>query len=142
MAKLILILCSFLSFAAQAEFLGFGSKDGYNSRLPALVEKLRKIDMASNPAYEDLFNQTIKQIENGVEEEKLYCSGEAPDEKGNTLPKEQKQLCFRQLKSHYTEAVSVIFDMKKKYLSLIYKRQIDGLSEIQAKTKADIEKNF
>jgi hypothetical protein len=142
MAKLILILATLLSTSAYADFLGFGTDDGYASRLPPLIEKLKSLKLSNDPGFEDTFNLTVKNIENGVEEEKLFCAGESTDPKGRTLPKEQKQLCFRELKSQYMDAVSVIFDMKKKYLDLIHKRQMDRLSEIQSKMKADIEKNF
>jgi hypothetical protein len=38
--------------------------------------------------------------------------------------------------------METIFDLKKKYLGLIHNRQIEKLSEIQKKLKADIEKSF
>ena len=142
MAKFILIFALFISTFAHADFLGFGTNDGYASRLPPLIEKLKSLRLSNDPGFEDIFNQVVKNIETGLEEEKLFCSGEATDPKGRTLPKEQKQLCFRELKAQYIDAVGVIFEMKKKYLGLIHKRQIEKLSEIQSKMKADIEKNF
>ena len=142
MAKIILIITLFVSSFAYADFLGFGKDDGYASRLPPLIEKLKSLKLSNDPGFEDTFNQVVKNIENGVEEEKLFCSGESTDPKGRTLPKEQKQLCYRELKSQYMDAVGVIFEMKRKYLDLIHKRQMEKLSEIQSKMKADIEKNF
>lgn len=142
MARLILILSLALTFNAQADFFGFGSKDGYQSRIPPLVEKLKAMAVKADPAFDDAFNLGVKQIEQGVEEEKLFCSGEAADEKGRTLPKEQKQLCFRELKNHYLEAMDTIFDLKKKYLGILHNQHVESLSAIQKKLKADIEKNF
>jgi hypothetical protein len=84
----------------------------------------------------------VKNIENAMEEEKLYCTGEASNKEGKTLPSAQKPLCMRELKKQYLEATNVIFDLKKKYLGLIHQRQLQKLGEIQKSLKADIEKNF
>lgn len=140
MAKLILILLFIQT--AQADIFGFGSDKTLRSRIPQLTEKLAKLPLKTDPAFEDTFNQTVKELENGIEEEKLYCGGESPDSEGKTLPPEQKQLCFRELKKNYLEAVEVIFEAKKKYLQLLHNEQQNRLTEIHRKTKADIDKNF
>ena len=140
MVRFILIFCFIQS--AQADMFGFGSDKTVKSRIPDLTEKLRKLPMKSDPGFEDTFNQTVKELENSIEEEKLYCSGESPDSEGKTLPADQKQLCFRELKKSYLEAVEVIFDAKKKYLQLLHNEQTNRLTEIHRKLKADIDKNF
>lgn len=143
MAKSILILFTLISFSAKADLFDFASdKGGKDSRIPALIEKLKSLEMKDDPAYEEAFNLNVKAIENGVEEEKLYCSGEATDAEGKTLPPAQKQLCMRELKKHYLDATTAIFDLKKKYLGIVHQRQLEKLSEIQKKQRADIEKNF
>lgn len=143
MAKSILIFSLFISLSAHADIFDFGGEKGVKeSKVPALIEKLKNLEMKDDPAYEEAFNQSVKAIENGVEEEKLYCSGEATDSAGKTLPPAQKQLCMRELKKHYLEATSTIFDLKKKYLGFVHQRQVEKLSDIQKKLKADIEKNF
>ncbi|WP_408097061.1 hypothetical protein ACJVC5_18665 [Peredibacter sp. HCB2-198] len=142
MARSILILVLSFSFTAHADLFDFGGDKERESRIPTLIEKLKALEMKADPSYDDAFNQHVKAIENAVEEEKLYCSGEAPDSQGKTLPAAQKQLCMRELKKNYVEATDTIFDLKKKYLGIIHKKQIDKLSEIQSKLKSDIEKNF
>lgn len=144
MVKSLLVLFLCISLNAQADLFDFGTERGAGkeSKIPALVEKLKGLEMSDSPAFEETFNQAVKAIENSVEEEKLYCSGEAADSEGKTLAPAQKQLCMRELKKHYTEATTVIFDLKKKYLGFIHQRQLKKLSEIQSKLKADIEKNF
>jgi hypothetical protein len=143
MVKSFLISLILVSFSAHADLFGFGSESGSReSKIPQLVEKLKGMEMRDDPAFEETFNQNIKAIENGVEEEKLFCSGEASDSSGKTLPAAQKQLCMRELKKHYLEAMNTIFDLKKKYLGYIHQRQMEKLSDIQKKLKADIEKNF
>ncbi len=144
MAKSILIFFIFVSLNANADLFDFGSDraGGKESKIPALIDKLKKIEMKDDPIFEENFNLAVKAIENGVEEEKIYCAGESTDAAGKTVPTTQKQLCMRELKKHYVEATSVIFDLKKKYLGLIHQRQIQKLSEIQKKLKTDIEKNF
>jgi hypothetical protein len=141
MVRSFLVLFLF-AFNAQADFLGFKTGDGPRSKIPALTEKLKKLEMESSPTYEEGFNQLVKTIETTLEEEKLYCSGEAADAEGKVLSRDQKQLCFRELKGHYLEAMDAIFDLKKKYLGLIHTRQVEKLSEIQKKLKSDIEKSF
>ena len=142
MVRFILILGLLLSFHVQADFLGFKIGDSSKSKIPDLIEKLNKLEVEDSPAYEEKFNLLVKNIENSMEEEKLFCSGEAADTNGKVLPKESKQLCFRDLKTNYLEAMDTIFNLKKKYLALIHNRQIEKLSEIQKKLKADIEKSF
>ena len=114
MVKLVLILCFILP--AHADLFGFGADKTLKSRIPGLTEKLKNLQLKTDPGFEDVFNRTVKDIENSIEEEKLYCSGEAPDSDGKTLAADQKQLCFRELKKNYLEAVDVIFEAKKKYL--------------------------
>ena len=142
MVRTILILCLFISFHVQADFLGFKIGDSSRSKIPDLIEKLNKLEVEDSPAYEEKFNLLVKSIENSMEEEKLFCSGETADASGKVLPKESKQLCFRELKTNYLEAMDTIFNLKKKYLGLIHNRQIEKLSEIQKKLKVDIEKSF
>jgi hypothetical protein len=127
---------------AHADIFSFGSDKAYKSRIPALTEKLKKLPLRTDPGFEDTFNQTVKEVENGLEEEKLYCGGEAPDAEGKVLPPEQKQLCFRDLKKNYLEAVEVIFEAKKNYLQLLHNEQQKRLTEVHRKLKADIDKNF
>ncbi len=140
MAKFILIFL--FTFSAHADIFGFGADKNFLSRVPGLTQKLKKLPLSTNPNFEDSFNQTVRDLENSIEEEKLYCSGEAPDSKGKILPMDQKQLCFRQLKKNYLEAVEVIFEAKKKYMQLLHSEQQNRLTEIHRKLKADIDKNF
>lgn len=141
MAKLILISFFILS-SAHADLFDFVSDKSDESRIPALVEKLRTLEMKDGPEFEEVFNQNVRSIENAIEQEKLYCSGEAVNNEGKTLPAAQKPLCMRELKKQYLEATNVIFEMKKKYLGFIHQRQLQKLSNIQKKLKSDIEKNF
>jgi hypothetical protein len=142
MVKSLLIVFSILSLNVYADIFDFGSGSGRESKIPALVEKLKDLDMKDGPGFEDTFNQAVKAIENGVEEEKLYCAGESANSQGQVLPPSQKQLCMRELKKHFLEATTTIFDLKKKYLGLIHQRQTEKLTDIQKKLRADIEKNF
>ena len=142
MVKFILILSCLFVFEAKADLFDFDSDKPRESKIPALVEKLKGLEMKEDPAYEEAFNQSVKTIENSMEDEKLFCSGEATDAEGKALPKEQKQLCMRELKKHYLNATMTVFDIKKKYLGFIHQKQLEKLTEIQKKLKADIEKDF
>ena len=137
-----LLICSFVIGTAHANIFDFSSDKPRESKVPALLTNLKALELKVDPAFEDEFNKAIKSVEAGIEEEKLYCSGESPDAEGKLLPKDQKQLCMRELKKHYLEAATTIFELKKKYLTLIHENQIEKLTEVQKKLKADIEKNF
>ena len=137
------LILFFLVSPVEAQIFDFDTdKEEIESKIPSLVGKLKTMEMKDDPQYEENFNKTVKAIENGMEEEKLYCSGEATDSEGKTLPPAQKQLCMRELKKHYLEASMTIFDIKKKYLNYIHQKQLEKLNEVQKKLKADIEKNF
>ncbi|HXH76495.1 MAG TPA: hypothetical protein VNJ08_16105 [Bacteriovoracaceae bacterium] len=143
MVQIILSFFLLMTMPAEAQFLGFGGKNGeFKSRIPALLEKLKAMDMKADSLYEESFNLGVKNIENGMEEEKLFCSGEAVDAEGKSLPPDKKQLCMRELKKHYLDAMSMVFDLKKKYLGLIHTRQVERMGEIHSKLKSNIEKNF
>lgn len=143
MVKFILSMMLVFSWPAMAQFLGFGESTGdVKSRIPELVDKLKSVDLKLEPQYEEAFNKEVKNIENAMEEEKLYCSGEAVDASGKLLPADKKQFCIRELKKQYLEAMGAIFDLKKKYLELIHTRQLQRLTEVHAKLKNNIDKNF
>lgn len=140
MVRFILILL--ISFQAKADFLGFKTGDALKSKLPPLIEKLKNLEMEDGPSYEEGFNQLVKTIELTIEDEKLFCSGEVSDSDGRVLGKDQRKLCFRDLKSNYLDAVETIYTLKKKYLGLLHSRQIENLTKIQNTLKGDIEKSF
>jgi hypothetical protein len=140
MVRFILIVL--ISFQARADFLGFRTGDAPKSKLPPLIEKLKNLEMEDGPAYEEVFNQLVKTIELTIEEEKQFCSGEVTDSDGKVLGKEQRKLCFRDLKTNYLDAIDTIYILKKKYLGLLHSRQIENLSKIQNKLKGDIDKSF
>lgn len=140
-----LILSFFIFFApdARPQFLGFGeSGSELKSRVPDLVEQLKSQEMKTGPLYEELFNKGVVSIENAMEEEKLYCSGEAVDSTGKVLPADKKQLCMRELKKHYLEAMTSVYELKKKYLEMIHANQIEKMDEQHSALKVNIEKRF
>jgi hypothetical protein len=142
MVYLLSVLTLFVSLNASAQFFGFGDSNKFSSRIPAIGEKLRKLTISATPGFEDTFNKGVKEIENAVEEEKLFCAGEASDANGKTVSQDQRALCFRELKKNYLEAMDVVFTVKKQYLGVLHTQQIQELSKIQKKLSSDIEKNF
>lgn len=142
MVHLLSVLMLFTSLSASAQFFGFGESNKFSSRIPALAEKLKKLSIAATPGFEDTFNKGVKEIENAVEEEKLFCAGEASDANGKTVSSDQRPLCFRELKKNYLEAMDVVFTVKKQYLGVLHTQELQELTKIQKKLSADIEKNF
>lgn len=143
MGKLILASCLMLSLTVQANIFDFSSdENSRTSKIPELIKKMNSLEVKNEIDYEDSFNQLAKALENTVEEEKLYCSGEAQDKDGKSLPQSQRQLCMRDLKKLYLKGTAALYELKRKYLAEIHKKQMKDLGEIQEKLKADIEKNF
>lgn len=143
MGKFILAFCLLSSSLAQANIFDFSSDESSRgSKIPELIKKMNGLEVTNEIVYEDSFNQLAKALENTVEEEKLYCSGEAQDNEGKTLPAPQRQLCMRELKKLYLKGTTALYELKRKYLAEIHKKQMKDLGEIQEKLKADIEKNF
>ncbi len=144
MVQLLCSLALLLSVSARADLDAEGSVPGKTgaARIPELLRELKGLEVKDEPTFEEKFNQTVKAVENSIEEEKLICSGELADATGKTLTKDQKPLCMRELKKQYLEVMDTVFGLKKKYLGLIHKKQLENLGEIQQKLKDDIQKNF
>lgn len=143
MGKIILISSLLFSSLVSANIFDFtSSNSARESKIPELIKKMNNLEIKDEIVYEDSFNELAKALENTIEEEKLYCSGEAQDNEGKTLPVAQRQLCMRELKKLYIKGTTALYDLKRKYLGEIHKKQMKDLSDIQDKLKADIEKNF
>jgi len=143
MAKSVLVFILLFCFSSYANIFDFVSgTELSDSGIDTLISKLNSLDMKDGPKFEETFNQLVKGIENAVENEKIYCSGDSPNLKGKTLPSSQKQYCMRELKRKYTEATKTIFDVKKKYLNHIYQKQLQRLNEIQIKMQSEIDQTF
>lgn len=138
-----LVSLSFIIFisVAKADFLGLGDSDKKSRVLP-LIEKFDSLQMKVGPAFEEEFNMMVKNLEHGVEEEKLYCSGELADADGKMLPQESKKICMRELKNHYLSAMEKVFELKKKYMDMVHAHQQEKMLEIHKKLKSEIEKKF
>lgn len=139
MVKFIFIL-SFLLNPAFADFFSSGSK--FKSKLPKVTEKLKSIEVKTDPSFEEKLTQLITEAESIFIEEREYCSGELADSQGNVVIKDQKEICFRELKNNYLETVDIVFNLKKKFLSSIHNQQLERLNKIQNKIKSDLENNF
>lgn len=142
MVKSFLIFSLLLSLGARADIFDFVSSGSSESKIASLTKKLRGLEVKEGPDFEEGFNALVKGIELAMEEEKLYCSGEALNAQGKSLAPGQKQLCMRELKKQYLESMNATFEVKKKYLSLLHQRQLQKLKETQARLQGDIEKNF
>jgi hypothetical protein len=139
MVKYIFLLSLSIN-SAQADFFSSGNK--FKSKLPQVTEKIQSLEAKTSSEFEEKFTQLIKETESIFAEEKEYCSGDLADSKGRVITKDHRQVCFRELKTNYLEAVDAIFNLKKKYLSAIHNQQLDRLSQIQSKIKTDLERDF
>lgn len=128
------------SSIAYADFFSSGST--FKSKLPQLTEKIQSLQVKTDTLFEEKFTQLTKEAESVYIEEREYCAGDLADSKGRVVNKDQKQVCFRELKNNYLEVVDAIFNIKKKYLNSIHSDQIERLNQVQNKIKMDLEKSF
>lgn len=136
MVKVFLVLLCF-------SFHSFANSDfEFTSKIPEVTQKLKNLKSANLESFEADFNQQVKDLESLFEKEKSICIGEMSSESGVVVAKENRQICLRKMKGHYLSALNVVHDLKKKYLEVIYKKQLGLLDENFEKIKAQFEKNF
>lgn len=136
MVKIFLVLLCF-------SFHSFANSDfEFTSKIPEVTQKLKNLKSANLESFEADFNQQVKDLESLFEKEKSICIGEMSSESGVVVAKENRQICLRKMKGHYLSALNVVHDLKKKYLEVIYKKQLGLLDENFEKIKAQFEKNF
>lgn len=136
MVKVFLVLLGF-------SFHSFANSDfEFTSKIPEVTQKLKDLKSTNLESFEADFNQQVKDLESLFEKEKSICIGEMSSESGAVVAKENRQICLRKIKGHYLSALNVVHDLKKKYLEVIYKKQLSLLDENFQKIKAQFEKNF
>jgi len=143
MAKIILILISLAVFSANAQFLGFGGdSDESSGKISSIMEKLKNTELEPNPQSEESFNLLVKEMEVAIDEEKLFCSGEAANVKGKYLSSDKRQVCTRNLKQKYVEILQIVFDHKIKYLEKIGEIQMQKLKFTKDQMIKEVETRF
>lgn len=132
-----------LSYSSRAQFLGFGeNKSQFKSKLTSLIDKINQLEVSAGPQFEESFNQNIQLFEATLDQEILFCSGEASNDKGQYISNDKRQTCIRELKQKYTEGVVSIFEIKKKYLEVILEIHKDKLQKAQAQAVKNIDNRF
>ncbi len=132
---LVLFISTGISFAQEKVF-------EFESKIPELTEKFKALKVEEEIRFEDQFNTLVKELEQTLEKEKNICAGEMSMENGEIVSKENRQLCLRKIKQHYLVSFTQIHLLKKRYLTLIHKKQIDELDENFEKLKSQFDKNF
>lgn len=137
MVKLFLVisLISHLGFAQDKVF-------DFKSEIPGVTAKLKALKLEDDASFEDRFNKLIKELEQTLEREKNICIGELSTHKGEVVSKENRQVCLRKIKGHYLTSFNEIHLLKKRYMTLVHKKQLEQLDENFEKLKSQFEKNF
>jgi hypothetical protein len=140
---LTLVIVFLFQSVAFAQFFGFGDKNSqFKSKIPVITEKLKNFEMKADPSVEENLNLLLKSLEDSIDQEKLFCAGEAMDENSKYIAPNKKEVCMRELKQKYIESTEVVFELKKKYLKLVLENYQDKLSEIQKESLKSIESKF
>lgn len=114
----------------------------FDSKIPSLTAKFKELKVEEEARFEDQFNSLVKDLEQTLEKEKNICVGEMSTESGEIIPKENRQLCLRKIKEYYLVSFKEIHLLRKRYLTLVHKKQLEQLDENFEKLKAQFDKNF
>jgi len=143
MAKIILMLIFMSSFSVNAQFLGFGGQSEESSgKISSIIDRFKNFELEPNPKSEENFNLLVKEMEIAIDEEKLFCSGEAANSKGKYLSSDKRQVCTRNLKQKYVELLQIVFDHKIKYLEKINELQTQRLKLTKDQMIKEVESRF
>jgi hypothetical protein len=144
MVRSVLVLIFILSSSAYAQFWNFGDKPRPTGegRIQAELEKLSDLKIQSGGEFEDKFNRIMKSVNDILEEEKMICSGEVPGPAGVLTTRDQKQVCFREMKKSYALYIEKSFDVKRKYLGVLHQKKLEDLDKIKKSQLEQLERAF
>ncbi|GEM_PF-1212037 len=143
MVRTILIFLFSINLA-HAQFWNFGDKTSAAGpgRIKVELDKLSDLKIESNGDFEDKFNRIMKVVNDILEEEKLICSGEVAGVNGILTSRDQKQVCFREMKKGYSEYIEKSFEIKKKYLGVLHQKKLEDLDRIKKSQLEQLERAF
>lgn len=143
MVRFLLVLILSTQYA-QAQFWNFGDKPSASGtgRIQLELDKLGDLNIQSGGEFEDKFNLIMKTVSNIIEEEKLICSGEVAGPSGILTSRDQKQVCFREMKKSYASYIEKSFEIKKKYLGVLHQKKLEDLDKIKKSQLEQLERAF
>lgn len=130
---------------AHAQFWNFGDKPSgatTEGRVQAEIEKLSDLDVKIGAEFEDRFNRIVKTIDDILGEQKMICSGEVAGPKGILTSRDQKEVCFRDIKKNYSSYIEKGFEIKKKYLAILHQKRLEDLDKIKKRQIEQLESQF
>jgi hypothetical protein len=144
MVKAVLVFTLFLSSVSYAQFWNFGDKPKPTGegRIQAELDKLSDLNIQSGGEFEDKFNRIMKAVNDILEEEKLICSGEVAGPAGILTSRDQKQVCFREMKKSYAVYIEKSFEVKRKYLGVLHQKKLEDLEKIKKSQLEQLERAF
>ncbi len=139
-----ILISLLISSTAYAQFWNFGDKPETSgaSRISKELEKLNELNIQASGEFEDKFNQVMKAVNNILEEEKLICSGEVAGPSGILTSRDQKQVCFREMKKSYAHYIEKSFEIKRKYLGVLHQKKLEDLEKIKNSQLQQLERAF
>ncbi len=147
---------STLSFANSQSIEATGSQDlvfNFSNELKSELDQLRKIGPEEFPTKIETIRNTMILF---IQVKARVCSGEfttavledtlnvpGPKSSGpplTKLSKEQKQLCYGELKAFQTTYINYLFEARKRYLDYLHNQRLGELFKTRDKILQDLQK--
>ena len=154
--KMIAILSLFFALETSAkkrQTILLGPKE-FTKKIKATLDEIRFLDAKNFP--KKIFPLRLK-VEKFTSYQKKICQGEFStivlnefstqgDNNGKKelkkLDKNERRLCFRELKSIQILFINAVHQARYNYLKIIHQRELEGLNSIKAESLQDLDKTF
>lgn len=148
MKKIVFLTTLFLTFSILSNEKKTSFE--YTRDIHQKISQIKSVD-SKNFLVE--VNELKKDLETFFSRKKKVCNGEfsslilmgndaRPDEGVNKLTKEERSLCFRELKALQTTFINNLFIARKNYLQSIHEKNILDLDEERKKAIKSLQESF
>jgi hypothetical protein len=142
---LLIFLLLFQSTAFSQEQSSFE----YTKRIHSRINELSSVEPSS---YQSRVYELKSELERFFAHKKRVCNGEfsavilsetnSVAESSNKLTKEERELCFRELKALQTSFINNLFLARKNYLEWGHKKNLEELNKEREKAIVSLKKSF
>lgn len=145
---MILTFSLLISYAKANDLTSFE----YTQEIGKELELLKSIKPSD---YINEINEHRTKLDKYFEHKKRVCNGEfstvvlqgtvskdSTKKKGNKLSKEERKLCFREMKAMQMTFVNHMFLARKSYLTYLHEKRLSELSEAREKAIKSLQRSF
>lgn len=146
--KLVLLLTFVLSFSAVAQ----DSPLEYSRKFKQELDQVKDLEPEEFPKKIDTYRESLERY---IQHKKRVCNGEfstivlggvsteaKPRRKKNKLSREERTLCFRELKGFQITLVNNIYIARKRFLNFLHEKRLKELDKTRNSTIGRLQKSF